>query len=63
MSRDRARAVQERESGVLHEAGAAGDHDVLDIRQRLELGAAREQRGVLPDAKVLEEAIATAIGS
>ena len=31
-----------------HEARAAGDHDVLDIRPGLELGGAREDRRILP---------------
>lgn len=42
----------------VHEARSTGDHDILDIGVRLELGRAREDRGILPDAEVLEELLA-----
>ena len=42
---------------VLHEAGPACDHDVLDIWPWLKLGGANEHGGFSPDAIVLEEAV------
>lgn len=39
----------------VHEAGAARDHNVLDIGKRLVLGAAGQDRSILPDAELLEE--------
>lgn len=46
----------------LHEASASGDHDVLDIREGLELGAARENGRLLPNAIVFEEAWPSTVG-
>ena len=42
---------------IIHEAGPARDHDVLDIWPGLELGGANKHRGFPPDAIVLEEAV------
>lgn len=42
--------------GNLHEASASSNHDILDIRQRLEFGAALENGGLLPHAIILKEA-------
>jgi len=39
----------------IHKAGTARNHNVLHIGKRLELGAALEDRRVLPDAEVLEK--------
>jgi hypothetical protein len=39
----------------VHEARAAGDHDVLDIGEGLELGGAGEEWRLLPHADILEE--------
>lgn len=44
----------------LHEASTTGDHNVLDTGKRLELGATGEDRGILPDAKLLKEVCASA---
>ena len=37
----------------LHESRASGDHDVLDIRQRLELCAPHQYRRLLPHAIIV----------
>jgi hypothetical protein len=49
----------------VHEASTSSDHDILDIRERFELGAADEHWSILPHAIILEEAgaIAMAIGT
>ena len=41
----------------VHEPSSSGDHDVLHIGQRGELGSPDEYRGVLPDTIVLEKAL------
>lgn len=38
-----------------HEASSSSDHDILDIWQRFELGATSQDRGLLPDTKILKE--------
>lgn len=45
----------------LHETRSACDHDVLDVWQRLEFRGPREDWGLLPDAKVLKEVLASAV--
>lgn len=44
----------------IHEAGTAGDHDILDIGKRLELGRAGENGSSLPDAVVFEKGVVLA---
>lgn len=47
----------------LHEACTTGNHDVLDIGQRLELGASLEKGSILPYTDILKKlAVAVAVG-
>jgi hypothetical protein len=43
--------------GIVHEASATSDHDILHIGERLELGGAGEDWSSLPDGEVLEERV------
>lgn len=41
--------------GCVHKACPSRDHDVLDARQRLKLGAASQHRRLIPDTIVFKE--------
>lgn len=47
----------------LHEASSSGDHDVLDIGEGFKLGGAGQERGILPNTKVLKELPATGMAT
>lgn len=51
------------ETRAIHEASSSCDHDILDIREWLELGGTSEDRRIFPDAVVFEEVVASAIGT
>lgn len=42
-------------SNSSHEASTSSDHNILDIWQRLKLGATSQDWGLLPDTKILKE--------